>query len=108
MLRSLEGPSGWMRPLKHPSSQSMSRKIGGGGGGGRYLAVHDDLVVDAELALRHPGEVALHHHLPCHVGGQNLHIKLLIHERVLKKTVLVTYLGRKLKMAFKLRSTSKT
>ena len=47
-----------------------------GGGGWDYLAVHDDLVVDAELALRHPGEVALHHHLPRHVGGQNLHIKI--------------------------------
>jgi hypothetical protein len=41
-----------------------------------YLAIHDDLVVDAELALGHPGQVALHHHLPRHVGGQNLHIKI--------------------------------
>ena len=37
-----------------------------------YLAVHDDLVVDAELALGHAGQVALHHHLASHVGRQNL------------------------------------
>ena len=28
-----------------------------------HLAVHDDLVVDAELALWHPGQVGLHQDL---------------------------------------------
>ena len=36
------------------------------------LGVHDNLVVDAELALRHPRQVGLHHHLAGDVGGQYL------------------------------------
>ena len=33
-----------------------------------HLAVHDDLVIDAELALWHPGQVGLHQDL----GGGKL------------------------------------
>ena len=37
-----------------------------------HLAIHDDFIVDAELAFRHPGQVGLHHDLAGNMGGQHL------------------------------------
>ena len=39
---------------------------------GLALAVHRDLVINPELALRHPGQVGLHQDLTRDVSGQNL------------------------------------
>ena len=36
------------------------------------LALHNDFVIDAELALGHSAEIGLHQDLTCHVGRKYL------------------------------------
>lgn len=47
---------------------------------GLPLRLHDDLVVDAELAFRHARKVRLHHHLASNVSREDLALRR--HEEV--------------------------
>ena len=55
--------------------QSTCKLTSGQTAGSSHLAVHRNLVIDAELALRHPGQVGLHEDLAGHMGGQDLALR---------------------------------
>ena len=63
-----------LKPCLHPS-KLCDPTAPYGNASIAHLAVHDDLVIDAELALGHPGQVRLHQDLG---GGRLCHHKVTI------------------------------